>query len=77
MPEEQAASGGGRFDDRPGYIVKLPGQSQGARFDAAYPATETHAMLEGILDGSIRTPAQLASFAQQHPPAGPDLARVR
>jgi hypothetical protein len=62
--EDQAASHGGQFDDRPGYIVKLPHQKVPARIDAHFPAVKTRRMLVEIMDGKIQTPAELAEFAE-------------
>jgi hypothetical protein len=62
--EDQAASDGGQFDDRPGYIVKLPHQRQPARIDTPFAAVRTRAMLQQILDGRIQSPAELAAFAE-------------
>jgi hypothetical protein len=69
MPEDQAASEGGKFDDRPAYIVKLPGQTAPARIDTPFAAINTRALLKAILRGSLRTPQDLASFVQAAPPA--------
>jgi hypothetical protein len=66
--EDQAASHGGQFDDRPAYIVKLPHQNAPAHIDTPYDAVNSRALLRGILNGSIRTPAELAAFAED--PAG-------
>jgi hypothetical protein len=62
--EDEAASDGGQFDDRPAYIVKLPHQSQAARIDAPFAAVRTRALLQQILDGKIDSPAQLTAFAE-------------
>jgi len=62
--EDQAASNGGQFDDRPAYIVKLPHQNQAARIDTPFAAVRTRAMLQQILDHKIESPAELAAFAQ-------------
>ena len=69
--EDDVASRGGQFDDRPGYIVKLPHQAAGARIDSRFAASETRALLDGILGGSIRSAAELKIFAEQ-PPAQPE-----
>ncbi len=66
-PEDQAASHGGQFDDRPAYIVKLPYQTTAGRIDSRFAATRTRDLLDGILDGSIRSAPELAAFAQQSP----------
>lgn len=64
-PEDQVASHGGQFDDRPGYIVKLPHQAEGARVETPFAATRTRALLAGIVDGSIRSVPELEGFAGQ------------
>jgi hypothetical protein len=63
--EDEAASHGGQFDDRPGYIVKLPHQTVAAKIDTPFSAVRTRALLRGILDGSIRSVPELADFAGQ------------
>jgi hypothetical protein len=63
--EDEAASHGGQFDDRPGYIVKLPYQTQGTRIDTRFPALRTRALLQEILNGRIHSSADLAAFANQ------------
>jgi hypothetical protein len=65
--EDQQASDGGKFDDRPGYIIKLPGQSEAARIDSRFAAVHTRALLQGILSGKIRTAQGLAAFARDVP----------
>jgi hypothetical protein len=62
--EDEAASNGGQFDDRPAYIVKLPHQTQTARIDSPFAAVRTRALLQQILDGKIDSPAQLTAFAE-------------
>ena len=65
--EDEAASHGGQFDDRPGYIVKLPYQTKAARIETPFSAVRTRALLRGILDGSIRSVPELADFSVQPP----------
>jgi len=65
--EDEAASQGGQFDDRPGYIVKLPYQTEAAKIEIPFSAVRTRALLQGILDGSIRSAPELADFAGQPP----------
>jgi hypothetical protein len=60
--EENIASHGGQFDDRPGYIVKLPYQTQGTKIDTPFSALRTRALLQKILSGRIRSSADLAAF---------------
>jgi len=63
--EDQAASNGGQFDDRPAYIVKLPHQQQPERFDAPFAAVHTRALLDAILSNRIHSPSELSSWASQ------------
>jgi arylsulfatase A-like enzyme len=67
MQEDQRASDGGKFDPRPAYIVKLPGQTEGARIETPFPAIGTRALLQSILSGRIRTPQDVAKFAHDTP----------
>lgn len=60
--EDQAASHGGQFDDRPAYIVKLPGQHSGARVDAKFASVHTRAMFDAMLQGRLQTPAELQAW---------------
>ncbi len=62
--EDQRASHGGEFDNRPTYIVKLPQQQQAVLIDTRFAATRTRSLLDGVLDGSIQTPQQLRAWAK-------------
>jgi Sulfatase len=64
-PEDEAASHGGQFDDRPAYIVKLPNQHQSARVDDRFDAVRTRALLDGIITNRIKTPEDLATWVRQ------------
>jgi hypothetical protein len=63
--EEQMASNGGGFDDRPAYIVKLPHQQTGARIDAPFAASNTRWLLDGLLAQRIRSKEELSAWAKQ------------
>jgi hypothetical protein len=63
--EEQIASGGGRFDDRPVYIVKLADQRTGARIDAPFAALNTRALLDDLLARKIRSKDDLSAWVKQ------------
>ena len=65
--EDQAASHGGQFDDRPAYIVKMPYQQTPARIDSRFAAIRTRALLDGIIDGRLKTADDLAAWAAQQP----------
>jgi hypothetical protein len=75
--EDQTASDGGKFDDRPAYIVKLPGQTEAARIEQPFAAINTRALLQAILQGNLRSPQDLASFAQAAPVPRPELHPLR
>jgi Sulfatase len=64
-PEEQIASDGARFDNRPAYVVKLPHQSVPAQIEFPFAALRTRELFENLLIGRITTPLQLAKWAQQ------------
>jgi hypothetical protein len=66
-PEDEAASHGGQFDDRPAYIVKMPYQQTAARVDSRFEAIRTRALLDGIMDGRLKTAGDLAVWAAQQP----------
>jgi Sulfatase len=63
--EDQAASHGGAFDDRPAYIVKLPNQQTPARIDQPFSAVHTRALLDALLQNRIHTPADLQNWSTQ------------
>jgi len=62
--EEQAASDGDKFDDRPGYIVHLAGQKTPARIDTPYEAIRTRSLMDNLVQGKIVTPEQLAAWVK-------------
>jgi hypothetical protein len=64
QPEEQRASDGGKFDDRPGYIVKLAGQTTPARVDIPFQAIRSRALFNALFKGQITTPQQLAEWVK-------------
>jgi len=63
--EDQAASHGGQFDDRPAYIVKLPEQKQPSRVETPFSAIRTRALLQGVFNGQIQSTEDLVAFARQ------------
>jgi hypothetical protein len=60
--EEQRASDGGKFDDRPAYILKLPNQQQPAHIDTPYRAIRTRTLLDAIMDQRIHSPQDLEDW---------------
>ncbi len=61
--EEQRASHGGQFDDRPFYALKLPHQEKGTRIDSPFHALQTRPLLDALLHQDILTPVQLSAWA--------------
>jgi hypothetical protein len=65
-PEDEQASDGGQFDDRPGYIVKMPMQDTALRVDARFPAVNTRALLDAVIGNKLQTGEELKVWAEQH-----------
>ena len=63
--EEERASHGGEFDDRPVYLVKLADQQVGARFDGPFAAVNTRRLLDGLLSQQIRSVEDLSAWAKR------------
>jgi Sulfatase len=63
--EDEIASRGGEFDDRPVYIVKLPEQHTGARIDMPFAALNTRLLLDAFLSQKIRSKEDLATWVRQ------------
>ena len=64
--EEEVASHGGKFDDRPAYVVKLPYQQSGSRIDAAFDALETRKLFDALLSQKIRNADDLLAWVKQN-----------
>jgi Sulfatase len=60
--EEQEASNGGKFDDRPAYIVKLPEQKNGTEINVPFAAVDTRALFNAIMKQQIVSPEDLSSW---------------
>jgi len=63
--EEEQASHGGQFDDRPAYIVKMPFQHSADRIGTPFAAVHTRALLDAILAKQLRSPRDLQTWSQQ------------
>jgi hypothetical protein len=63
--EDDRASSGAQFDDRPGYIVKLAGEKTGARIDEPFHALKTRKLFDELMAGSLRTPDDLQRWVGQ------------
>jgi len=62
-PEDESASHGGQYDERPAYIVKLPGQTTEARVDTPYSSVNTRKLLDAILSHKINSVTDLTAWA--------------
>jgi hypothetical protein len=65
-PEEQVASDGATFDDRPAYIVKAPYQNKGARIDLPFDAVDTRLLLDAFLKQQIVSAETLSKWVEDH-----------
>jgi hypothetical protein len=63
--EEQAASRGGGFDERPAYAVKLPEQRVGTRIDAPFAALNTRSLFQLLLAQRIRSANELSAWVKR------------
>ena len=67
IKEEQAASQGARFDARPVYMIKMPGQNAGSRIDAPFSAIHTRSLLDAVFSDRLHNADGLQSWAaRQH-----------
>jgi hypothetical protein len=63
-PEEQVASDGATFDDRPAYIVKAPYQKKGARIDLPFDAVDTRLLLDAFIKQQIVSAETLSKWVE-------------
>jgi hypothetical protein len=63
--EDQAASRGGEFDPRPGYIVKLPNQQTAASIEQPFSAVSTRALLDALIQNHLQTTDDLEKWVSQ------------
>jgi hypothetical protein len=61
-PAEQEASEGGGYDERPVYLVKLPGQTTRNSDDTTYHAVNTRKLFDAVLLHQINTTADLNAW---------------
>ena len=64
-PEDEVASGGGKFDDRPMLMVSFPGEQHSAVIGRRIPLLNMHGMIEDMLAGHIESREQLEDWAVQ------------
>ena len=62
--EEQLASNGGHFDDRPAYIVKLPEQKEENNVNLPFDAVDTRILFNKIMKRRIVSPQDLSSWVR-------------
>jgi hypothetical protein len=63
--EEGQASDGGHFDDRPGFIVKMPMQQDSLRVETPFPAIKTRALLDAIIGNELQTGEELKIWSER------------
>jgi Sulfatase len=63
--EEERATGGGDFDERPAYIVKLAGQQKGAVIDTPFRAVQTRKLMDALFAQKIQSQEDLSAWVQQ------------
>jgi hypothetical protein len=63
--EEERASGG-RFDERPVFLIHFPGQNSENDMNSALPELLEHDIIAGMLLGKINNSEDLATFFAQH-----------
>lgn len=64
---EERASLGGKFDERPAYIVKLAGQTSGTRIDVPFAALRTRGLIDEVIAGKIQSPSDLKQWVEKSP----------
>jgi Sulfatase len=65
--EEQEASNGAKFDDRPAYIVKLPEQRNGNKINVPFAAVDTRALFSAIMKRQIVSSEDLSLWVDAQP----------
>jgi hypothetical protein len=60
--EDEAASHHGQYDDRPAYLIKLPGQTSGSRVDPVFRSVNTRTFFDAVMDHKINTTADLDAW---------------
>jgi len=66
QPEEERASNGGHFDDRPAYIVKMPMQENALRIDARFQAVDTRSLMDAIISHQLHSGEEVQAWVQRH-----------
>ncbi len=63
-PEEELASNGGQFDDRPAYIVKLPEEKHGVTIDTRFEAADTRMLFNSVMSKQVSSVEDLLSWTE-------------
>jgi hypothetical protein len=63
--EEDEASCGGQFDDRPSYFVKMPHQRNQSRMDSPFDAVRTRELVDDIMKNRFHTANDLQVWARR------------
>ncbi len=63
--EDEQASHGGKFDDRPAFIVKMPMQQNALQMDIPFAAVHTRELLDAVIRSKVETAAELRSWAEK------------
>jgi sulfatase-like protein len=71
--EAERATNGGKFDPRPVLIVRLPGEDTSVKISKSVNVLIVHNIVEGLLHGQIRTPADLADLVNHQPQASENV----
>lgn len=66
--EEEQRVSGGRFDQRPVFLVHLPGEVKPNRVDASLPEFVEHDIVSAMLSGKIQSAEDLSAFLRTAPP---------
>ena len=62
--DEEMASQGGVFDNRPVYILKLADQHEGNRIDTPFDALDTRMLFDALLSQRIRSAEELSAWVK-------------
>lgn len=62
LPEEEKATGGGKFDDRPVLMVRFPGQGMSQRIEMPVPQLWEHHLIAAMLRGQVESAEQLRAL---------------
>jgi hypothetical protein len=64
-PEDEIASHGGQFDDRPAYVLKLPNQHDRNQIATPFAAVATRRLLDALINKKINSSAALSLWVSK------------